>query len=151
MDEKLNVEESGLNITPDSEKDEKKLQEEITPSIEDEKSNQEEVIDPEDLDKKNYVKITPTFYVQRIMDDETIKDDKEIFKVLNPETSVVEKRELTDEEKREIYLQELRESRIRFKNTVHNGNVTRTQFGTKYKQKRKRKNKLAKASRKTNR
>lgn len=59
--------------------------------------------------------------------------------------------ELTEEEQKELYVQMLKDSRIKFRNTVHDGNVTRTQFGPKYKQKRKRKNTLAKKSRKANR
>lgn len=59
--------------------------------------------------------------------------------------------ELTEEEQKELYVQMLKDSRIKFRNTVHDGNVTRTQFGPKYKQKRKRKNTLAKKSRQKNR
>ena len=59
--------------------------------------------------------------------------------------------ELTDEEKREQYIELLKASRIRFQNTVHDGNVTRTKFGEKYKKKRNKRNKLAKKSRQRNR
>jgi hypothetical protein len=105
----------------------------------------------EDLDKKNYIKITPTFYIQAIKPEEGDDEDVELYKILNPQTGVVETRELTDNEKHEIIVHEFKESRIRFRNTIHDGNLTRTQFGVAYRKKRKRRNKLTKASRKTNR
>ncbi len=84
--------------------------------------------------------------------------------------------ELTDEEKREIYINALKQSKIRFR-PIKNGvkvttvvvtderlgrkhkvktreaqtNVTVNQFGADYRKKRQRKNKMAKASRKVNR
>jgi len=114
-------------------------------------------ITEEDLDKKSYVKITPTFYIKSIKPEEGEEklDDEgnpiELFKILNPETQVVETRELTDEEKKEILIQQLKESRMRFNPIKHNGNVTTNRFGAAYRQKRKNRNKLAKASRKANR
>jgi len=112
-------------------------------------------ISPEDLDKKNYVKISPTFYIQSVENEEEKLDEEgkpiELFKILNPETSVVETRELTDEEKREILIVQLKESKLKFKNSIHDGNVTHTKFGAAYKKKRQHRNKLAKASRKANR
>lgn len=107
----------------------------------------EEII-PEDLDKKNYLKVSPTFYIKAV---ESEDDEEELFKILNPETSEVEIRELTDEEKKEIYLLELKRSRKVFNPIKHDGNVTTNQFNAKYKQKRRRRNKLTKASRKNNR
>ena len=62
-----------------------------------------------------------------------------------------EEDELTDEQKRELYIKALKESRIRFRNTVHDGNITHTKFGKKYKKKRKKRNRLAKHSRQMNR
>lgn len=59
--------------------------------------------------------------------------------------------ELTDEEKRELYIKALKQSRIRFKNTIHDGNITHTKFGEKYKKKRKKRNRLARHSRQVNR
>lgn len=59
--------------------------------------------------------------------------------------------ELSDEEKRELYIKALKKSRIKFKNTVHDGKVTHTKFDTNYKKKRRKRNKLAKKSRKINR
>jgi hypothetical protein len=139
---------------------------------------QKELQEAEDLDKRNYTKITPTFYIQPIetedVDDEGNKID--LFQILNPKTGVVEKRELTDDEKHEILVLQLKESRIKFRSTRHavktvgtstvvssigrerqvkekavQTNLTINQFGAAYKQKRKRRNKLAKASRKNNR
>lgn len=59
--------------------------------------------------------------------------------------------ELTDEEKRELYIQQLKDARKSFFPIKHHGNKTTNQFGMKYKQNRKRKNQLTKASRRTNR
>jgi len=139
----------------------------------------------DDLNKKNYIKISPTFYIQPV---ETEEDEKEVdgeeeveplFKVLNPETGEVETRELTDDEKKEIKILELKRDRIRFSPTRHPvrtvemttvekqygtkkinvsekikavaTNETVNKYGSAYKAKRKRRNKLAKASRKANR
>lgn len=112
---------------------------------------EENNVNTNELNKKNYVKITPTFYIQRVLGDENFKDNEEVFKILNPETGVVEKRPLTDTEKREIIIKELKESKIKFKNSTHKGNITVTKFGSEYKKKRKKKNKMTKISRKANR
>lgn len=106
-------------------------------------------IQNDDLNKKNYVKITPTLYIQTIPPKE--EDEELKFKILNPETNVVEERPLNEEEEREIKIKELKDSRIKFHPIKHNGNITTNQFGTAYKQKRKRKNALTKKSRKANR
>jgi len=115
-------------------------------------------ITEEDLDKKSYVKITPTFYVKSVkpeIGEEPKLDDEgnpiELFKILNPETQEVETRELTDEEKKEILIQQLKESRMRFNPIKHNGNVTTNQFGAAYRKKRQMRNKLAKKARQKNR
>lgn len=51
--------------------------------------------------------------------------------------------ELTEEEKKELKIQKIKESRLNF--------MTNKDFGKKYKTKKKSKNKLTKASRKNNR
>lgn len=138
-------------------------------------------LEEDDLDKRNYLKINPTFYIQSAENE--VDDDgevvKELFKVLNPETQTVETREITDEEKKEVLVVELKKARVRFNpikhptktvavNTIEKQygtkkkkviektkavatNETVNQFDTAYKKKRKRKNKLRKTSRKANR
>lgn len=135
-------------------------------------------LDADDLDKKNYVKISPTFYLQAVKTEELDEEGEkiELFKILNPVEGTVETRELTDDEKKELLVTELKRSRQRFnpfshptktvgteivvssigrerkvKTKEYQTNVTKNQFDTAYKQKRKRRNKLAKASRKANR
>lgn len=88
-----------------------------------------------------------------------------------------EPKELTDEEKHEIFIQQLKESKIKFKPIKHYvskskwvvteeldvlgkkkkrkdttilTNLTTNQFGPAYKKERRRKNKMAKASRRAN-
>ena len=182
MDDKLNLEESGLglNITPKEEPKEE-LQAEVQELEEEvvEEYVPEELTEPEDLDEKNYLQISPTFCVQYVEPedpDDVDEDAPQLYKILNPETGTAEKRPLTDEEKREIYIFELKESRKTFKPTKHPKktvavlntvdfrgkdrrvkqkefvtNETVNPYGTKYKQKRKRKNTLAKKSRRANR
>ena len=134
---------------------------------------------PEDLDKKNYIKISPTFYVQPLF-GETIKneegEDEELYKVLNPETEVAEKRLLTDKEKREIFITDLKKSKIKYhptkfgtkklsetlvdrkfggkrieRETTVLTNVTVSRFDANYRKKRQQKNKQARKSRQINR
>ena len=62
-----------------------------------------------------------------------------------------EKKELTEEEKREQAIQELKKSHIKFKPVKQSGNKTVNQFGVNYKKERKRKNKEQRKSRKKNR
>jgi len=62
-----------------------------------------------------------------------------------------EEKELTDEEKRELFINALKESKIRFRNVTHKGNVTTVKFGTAYRKERRRKNRAQRASRKVNR
>jgi len=88
----------------------------------------------------------------------SIKDENEIFgttvvEELEPSEDVEEsiENELTDEEKREIYIQQLKESKIKYQSIKHKGKTTINQFGSDYRKKRQRKNKMAKASRKANR
>lgn len=140
---------------------------------------EEEVSSPEDdLNKKNYVKISPTFYVQYVYPEkppEEGEEKEEIYKILNPKTGVVETRELTEEEKHEIVVKELKDSKKTFNPLSHPvktevyevprkfygtrkekskttlTNITVNKFDSKYKKKRKQKNKLTKASRRANR
>jgi len=132
----------------------------------------------EDLDKKNYLKISPTFYIQPVETEEVDDEGEKIdhYKILNPVTSVVETRELTYEEKKEFLYVEFKRSKLKFNPLSHPTKVIGTstitnligkerqvkdkevqtnllvnQFDTKYKQKRRRKNSLAKKSRQKNR
>lgn len=102
-------------------------------------------------------------------------ETEEVEEKLNEE--VDEKEELSEEELKEIYIQQLKDSKKVFKPLSHptkvvgietvinpitnrkrkvketavQTNLTTNKFDTAYKQKRKRKNKLTKASRKANR
>lgn len=114
----------------------------------------ETLTDPEDLDKKSYIKISPTFYVQAIeleKDVEKSEDEEEYYKVLNPETGVAERRVLTDDEKHEIVVKEIKEQNIKFRNITHDGNITHVKFNASYKKNRNRKNRQARKSRQKNR
>ena len=62
-----------------------------------------------------------------------------------------EEKELTDEEKKELYIKQLKDARKSFYPIKQDGNVTTNQFGTKFKQHRKRKHSLTKSSRRANR
>jgi hypothetical protein len=132
----------------------------------------------DDLNKKTYLKITSTFYIKPAGTEKNKEgEDVKLYKVLNPETEVVEKRQLTDIEKHEIVVRDLKESRIKFhpikhgvskivgttvvvspigrkrqiKNKEVQTNVTTNQFSADYRKKRKNKNRMARASRKANR
>lgn len=110
--------------------------------------------DPKDLDKKKYIKITPTFYIQTVELEEGEKEPEEgeeLYKILNPETDVTEKRQLTDEEKHQIFIKELKEQKIKFRNTIHDGNITRTKFGVAYKKERAKRNRQTKKTKQMNR
>lgn len=127
-------------------------------TIAEEITSEEQLVDEEismdDHNKKNYVKISPTFYVRYVKTGEPTvegEEKKEFYKIFNPETLVVETRELTDEEKHEILIKELQDSKVKFRNTIHKGKITITKFGAEYRKKRQCKNKMAKASRKANR
>lgn len=111
----------------------------------------EEVTEILDTNKRNYVKISPTFYVRFVKNEKEGEVKKEIFRIFNPETNVVETRELNDEEKHQIVVKELLDGKLKYKNTIHKGKVTVTKFNNDYRKKRQRKNKMAKASRKANR
>lgn len=78
--------------------------------------------------------------------------------IINDEQISEEPTELTDEEKRELLIKQIKESKKKFKPIKHpemNGipitNLTVNKYGTKFKKERKRKNKQAKKSRRTNR
>jgi len=152
----------------------------FTPELEEEGRIDElpEEITDEDLNVKNYLKVSPTFYVKAVETDELDEEGekKEVFQILNPETQTVETRELTDDEKKELFIMQLKQSRKKFNPLSHPTktvgtsivvssigrertlkekeyvtNQTVNKYGSAYKQKRKRRNKLAKASRKANR
>jgi hypothetical protein len=123
MDDKLNAEESGLNITPNEQNEDGVI---FNPKVEEEGR-----IDEFPESEKSY--------------EELQAEVAELDKEENPEE------ELSEEEMREMYIQALKDSRKVFRPVKHNGNVTTNQFGVAYKQKRKRKNSLAKKSRQANR
>ncbi len=166
-----------LTTTP-AEPEELKTEEVSVEDLEASKAELEEIFD--ELDKDNYIEISPTLHVQPVKTDvDDVDEDgkvRELFKVLNPETGDVETRELSVEEKHEILVFQLKESRKVFhpiKNPVKTvainiveklsgrkvrekirevaTNETVNQFGTTYKKKRKRKNALKNKSRKANR
>ena len=62
-----------------------------------------------------------------------------------------EGQEMSEEEQRQLYIEHLKKMHMRFNPIKQVGNKTINPYGTEYKQKRKKKNKQAKASRKTNR
>jgi hypothetical protein len=82
---------------------------------------------------------------------EQLSDEEKLNQYYESLNNNGENDDLTDEEKRELYINALKQSRIKFKNTIHDGNITYTKFGKKYKKKRKKRNKLAKESRQKNR
>jgi hypothetical protein len=59
-------------------------------------------------------------------------------------------KELTEEEKRELYIKQLKDSKIKFRNVTQKGNKTSVKFNAAYKKERKRKNKQQRKSRKKN-
>ena len=72
----------------------------FTPELEEEGKIDElpEELTAEDLNVKNYLKVSPTFYIKAVETDDDEEDvDEEIYQILNPETGVVERRELTDD------------------------------------------------------
>jgi len=173
--EPINPEElqvSKLNIVP-VDPTELEVEEKIMEGVEDVVETTED-----DLDKKNYYKVSPTFYIQAVESEELDDEGEkiELFKILNPETNVVETRVLTDEEKKELFITELKRSQKKFNPISHPTQVVRTEtltspigrklvrkereiqtnltvnkFGASYRKKRQNRNKLAKASRRANR
>lgn len=103
-------------------------------------------------------------------------DATEVPKKVQEVLGETEEKEFTDEEKKEIYIQELKDSKIKFHPTKHatktvgtstvvsligrerkvknketQTNIIINQFGSEYRKKRKHKNKFTKISRKSNR
>jgi len=163
-----------------------KIKEEIDAEVEAEEKNEgaiEGAVEgdddsADDLNKKTYLKITSTLYVKPAGTEKNKEGEEvKLYKVLNPETNVVEKRPLTDKEDHEILVRDLKESRIKFRPIKHGvaktvgvttvvspigrkrivrdkevqTNITTNQFGADYRKKRKNKNRMARASRKANR
>ena len=95
------------------------------------------------IEPKEKVEIEDTLEVQKAI-EELNKKAEEL-----PEDE--EEKELTDEEKKELYIKQLKDARKQFYPIKHDGNITTNQFGTKFKQHRKRKNTLTKQSRRANR
>jgi hypothetical protein len=62
--------------------------------------------------------------------------------------NLAESEDLTDEQKREIFIEQLKESKIHFRNVVHDGNKTTSKFGADYRKKRQNKNKAQRKARK---
>jgi hypothetical protein len=65
-----------------------------------------------------------------------------------------EEKELTEEEKHTLFVQEVKElhkTKSNFKPIGHRGNITTNQFDSNYKKKRQQKNRAQKKSRKNNR
>lgn len=150
----------------------------ITSKVEEEKTDEfsEQIIEKneetiEEVASK-YVKISPTFHVAFLRKD----DEHEIYRVFNPQTNTVEDRELTDGEKHEILVKELKESKIRFRPTKYAiktteiikvprkfggfrkekiktvlTNITVNKFGTEYRKKRQQKNKARRATQRAQR
>lgn len=59
--------------------------------------------------------------------------------------------DLSDEQKRVFLIEQLKQSKIKFRPIVHKGNVTINKFDAAYKKKRQNRNKMQKQSRKINR
>ena len=127
---------------------------EVSLGLGDNEPEVEILTDSEDLDKKNYIKISSTFFVKPVELEDGVEkgeDDEEFYKVLNPETGVAEKRTLTEDEKHQIVVKELKEQHIKFRNVTHDGNVTHVKFNASYKKNRNRKNRQTRKSRQKNR
>jgi hypothetical protein len=92
-----------------------------------------------DRTAQKYIKISPTFHVSFLSGS----GEHEIYRIFNPQTGTVEERELTDNEKHEIIVKELKKSKIKFR--------YKNQFGAEYRKKRKHKKRAQKASRRINR
>ena len=182
--DELDAEDKTIEVAPPSAQlvispeEAKKLSEEIEAKVKGKTKVEDkltkELDDTDDLDKKTYVKISSTLYIKPAGSEKNKEgEDVELYKVLNPETNVVEKRQLTDKEKRALHVKSLKESHIKFhpiknavktvgaytvessigrkrlvKNKETQTNITTNQFGKAYRKARKNKNKLQKQSRK---
>lgn len=92
-------------------------------------------------------------FVENFQTEQSKNEEISVSPTLTPEeTESVsgETKELTEEEKHELFIKTLKESKIRFRNVTHKGNITTVKFGADYRKKRQRKNRLKNASRKTN-
>jgi len=114
--EQLNPEELQVKALTTQPVDELEAEEKIMEDV-------EELLDTtgDDLDVKTYLRVSPTFYIKAVETEELDDEGEplEIFKILNPETGVVEERELTDDEKKELFVRQLKESRKVFNPLSH--------------------------------
>lgn len=74
-----------------------------------------------------------------------------IFDEYTEEVNQDEERELTDEEKSKILIEQLKRAKVRFTPIKHIGKITVNQFPSSYKENRRRKNKVQRKSRSINR
>ena len=80
----------------------------------------------------------------------SFKEDVE-FTEYSEEEKQDEEKELTDEEKKELLIKQLKYARQRFTPIKHFGKITINQFPSAYKENRRRKNKVQRKSRSINR
>ena len=118
--EQLNPEELQVKALTTIPAEELEVEEKIMEGVED--------LLPEDLDKSTYLKVSPTFYIKAVEtpEPEEGEEPQELFKILNPVTNEVETRELTDDEKKELFVQQLKQSRRTFNPTSHPTKVVGT-------------------------
>jgi hypothetical protein len=110
-------------------------------------------------DIKNYYNMREKDDLQDVLSNAPVVDElkNELADgfISSPEFELVpdaeELLELTEEQKREFLIEQLKQSKIKFKPIVHRGNVTVNQFDAAYKKKRQNRNKMQKQSRKNNR
>lgn len=90
----------------------------------------EDVVDSteDDLNVKTYYKVSPTLYIKSVDTEEVNEEGEpvEMFKVLNPKEGLVEERELTDDEKKEVFVQQLKMSQKVFNPLSHPTKVVGT-------------------------
>jgi len=109
-------------------------------------------INPESTEPPKVKNFNPTTLTEEIKAEVEAEVEAEVAaEAINKEAVPEEPKELTEEEKRANLIQAIKDSKIKFKNIKHNGNVTTVMFNADYRKKRQRKNKIAKASRKANR
>jgi hypothetical protein len=75
--------------------------------------------------------------------------DEELQEGINTENE--EGQEMSEEEQKQFFIEQLKKMRMRFNPVKNVGNKTINPYGAEFKQKRKKRNKQARASRKTNR
>ena len=80
----------------------------------------------------------------------SFKEDVE-FTEYSEEEKQDEEKELTDEEKQDVLIEQLKRARQRFTPIKNTGKITTNQFGSAYKENRRRKNKVQRKSRSINR